>query len=143
MSTASSPKTEQTGGCYCGAVRYVLSAPPLLQAQCHCRPCQHIAGGGPQYFMLVAPDCLTWTGRPPTTFRRPDLPEAVTRSFCALCGTHILTQRQDQTALVLKVGTLDDPSFFAPTAAICFDEAQPFHTVAAGVPTFDGIPRRG
>ena len=47
---------EFQGGCYCGALRYRVSAAPVLKAECHCRACQHISGGGPNYFMLIPPE---------------------------------------------------------------------------------------
>ena len=92
--------------------------------------------------MLMVPSALTWTGAQPATFTHAGMPKPITRSFCDRCRTRIVTRRQDHTALVLKVGTLDDPSGLKPTAAICFDEAQPFHTVAKGIPTYKGSPRR-
>ena len=131
----------QSGGCYCGAVRYRATLDGPVAGQCHCRPCQHIAGGGPQYFHLVMPDSFEWVQGQPARYIKKTLEAPVTRFFCGTCGTHILTERSDQRALVLKVGTLDDPSSFTPRVAICHDEAQPFHTVAAGVATFDGLPR--
>nr|WP_299690576.1 GFA family protein [uncultured Tateyamaria sp.] len=134
-------KNLAAGGCYCGALRYTAQLDGPVAGQCHCRACQHIAGGGPQYFHLVSPTGFQWHRGQPAQFRHPLPDTPVTRSFCGTCGTHILTQRSDQTALVLKVGTLDDPSGFVPRVAICFDEAQPFHTIADGLPTFDGIPR--
>ena len=130
-----------SGGCYCGALRYRTALDGRIAGQCHCRACQHVAGGGPQYFHLVTPEGFAWTAGEARTFTREDLPAPVTRFFCGICGTHILTQRLDQRALVLKVGTLDDPSVFVPKVAICMDEAQPFHTVADDVAQFDGIPR--
>ncbi|MEL6564464.1 MAG: GFA family protein [Pseudomonadota bacterium] len=129
------------GGCYCGALRYRTALDGKVAGQCHCRACQHIAGGGPQYFHLVSPENFRWTRGAPAQFALSTLEAPVTRWFCATCGTHILTERQDQRALVLKVGTRDDPSGFTPQVAICFEDAQPFHTVAQGIPTFDGIPR--
>lgn len=92
-------------------------------------------------FPAGGPDYLQWTRGTPATYTRPDRADAVTRSFCATCGTHVVTRRTDQRALVLKVGTLDEPADFAPQFAICWDEAQPYHTVADGLPRFDGIPR--
>ncbi|WP_299145884.1 GFA family protein [uncultured Tateyamaria sp.] len=133
----------RTGGCYCGALRYAVSGRPLVKGQCHCRPCQQFAGGGPQYFELVAPDSFDWTHGTPASFALDDLENAVTRFFCATCGTQVLTRRQDQAALVLKVGTLDDPARFRPHVAICHGDAQAFHMVPDNIPVFDGLPPRG
>lgn len=132
-----------SGGCYCGAVRYSLSQPAVVNGQCHCRACQHIAGGAPQYFMLIPKDGLQWAGKACATFTRPDLQAPVTRHFCPTCGTHIATRRLDQSEWVLKVGTLDDPNGFAPRVAICHAQAPGFHMVPEGIPVFDDIPARG
>src|SRR5260370_9701527 len=36
---------EREGGCACGAMRYRLTAPPLIVNACHCRDCQRLTGG--------------------------------------------------------------------------------------------------
>ena len=108
------------GGCYCGALRYKAEGKPVLKAQCHCRECQYISGGGPNMFMLMPPEGFAYTKGTPKQFRREDLENAVTREFCADCGTHILTRRPGQSQLILKAGTLDDPAagYGAPRMAI-------------------------
>ncbi|MBY5934086.1 GFA family protein [Tateyamaria omphalii] len=130
------------GGCYCGAVRYAISERPTVKGQCHCRACQYIAGGAPQYFMLVPVEGFSWTQGRPVTYTRPDLDTAVTRHFCGVCGTHLATFRQDSSDVVVKAGTLDDPSRFAPHVAICHAQAQPFHNVPDGIPVFEDLPAR-
>ncbi|MGB0412256.1 MAG: GFA family protein [Pikeienuella sp.] len=132
-----------TGGCYCGALRYETVGKPVLKAQCHCRECQYLSGGGPNYFMLVAPDGFAYTSGTPEHFERDDLAEPVRREFCGTCGTGILTRRKDQAELVLKIGTLDDPSLFdAPRIAIFTCDAQSFHHVPDGIPAFERLPPR-
>lgn len=130
-----------TGGCYCGAVRYEAEGPPLLKGQCHCRACQHITGGAPNYFMLMPVTGFKWTGEAPKTFTKPDKKNAVTRFFCATCGTHMTTQRPGLDAVVLKIGTLDEPAAFGgPMVAIFTEEEQAFHVTPPGVPRFDKLP---
>jgi len=75
------------GGCYCGAVRYVVDGEPMLKAQCHCRECQYITGGAPNMFMAVPPDAFRYTKGTPKQFKRKDLERPVTREFCPECGT--------------------------------------------------------
>jgi hypothetical protein len=67
----------------------------------------------------------------------------VTREFCAECGTHLVTRPQGLPALVLKVGTLDDPNLFGgPQLAIYTIDKQPFHQIPQGMPTFERLPPR-
>ena len=97
------------GGCYCGQVRYIAEGKPMLKAQCHCRECQYISGGAPNMFALMPIDGFRYTKGTPKQFSRSDLEGAVTRDFCAECGTHLITRRPGLPAAVLKIGTLDDP----------------------------------
>jgi hypothetical protein len=130
-----------TGGCYCGAVRYVGEGEPAMRAQCHCRECQYITGGGPNYFMLVPADGFRFVEGTPKSFTRSDLEQPVTRLFCPDCGTHLATQLPGRPMLVLKVGTLDDPLQYAgPQMAIFTADKQPFHVVPETIPAFKRVP---
>ena len=42
--------------------------------------------------------------------------------------------------LVLKVGTLNDHSWFNPNTAIYCIDKQPYHIIPDGVPSFDKTP---
>ena len=35
-----------TGGCACGAIRYEISAEPIVMLDCQCRQCQRESGTG-------------------------------------------------------------------------------------------------
>ena len=130
------------GGCYCGELRYAAEGKPMLRAQCHCRECQYIAGGSPNLFLLMPPDGFSYTKGTPKQFRRSDLENAVTREFCAECGTHLVTRPQGLPAVVVKVGTLDEPSHFGgPRMAIFTIDKQAFHQIPEGLPTFERLPK--
>jgi hypothetical protein len=129
------------GGCYCGQVRYKAEGKPMMKAQCHCRECQYISGGSPNMFVLMPLDGFGYTKGMPRKFKRSDLEHAVTREFCGECGTHLVTRPQGLPALVLKVGTLDDPNLFGgPQVAIYTIDKQAFHQIPTGVATFERLP---
>ncbi|MBI1362066.1 MAG: hypothetical protein GC155_17455 [Alphaproteobacteria bacterium] len=129
------------GGCYCGAVRYAAEGDPVFKAQCHCRECQYITGGAPNMFMLMPTSGFSYTKGSPKTFQRSDLENAVTREFCADCGTHLTTRRPGLDAVILKVGTLDDPAKYGgPNVAIFTVDKQPFHHVPDGMASFEHLP---
>jgi hypothetical protein len=131
------------GGCYCGGVRYVAEGEPMMKAQCHCRECQYISGGAPNLFMVMPLDGFRYTKGTPKAFTRSDLEAPVTREFCAECGTHLVTRRLGLSAVVLKIGTLDDPSQFgSPQMAIYTVDKQPFHAIPEGMPAFERMPKR-
>ena len=131
------------GGCYCGQVRYVAEGEPMMKAQCHCRECQYISGGAPNMFLLMPVGGFSYCGGTPKQFARSDLEGAVTREFCAECGTHLVTRPRVTPAIVLKVGTLDDPSLFGgPQLAIFTIDKQAFHLIPDGLPAFERLPQR-
>jgi hypothetical protein len=131
------------GGCYCGALRYSSEGEPALKAQCHCRECQYLSGGAPNFFLLMPPAGFSSTKGAPKTFTRSDLENAVTRDFCAECGTHIATRRPGLPMVILKAGTLDDPSLYGvPQMAIYTVDKQDFHTIPDGLPSFERLPKR-
>jgi hypothetical protein len=131
------------GGCYCQEVRYVAEGQPMLKAQCHCRECQYISGGAPNMFMLMPINGFRYTKGAPKVFVRSDLERPVTREFCAECGTHLATRPPGLPAVVVKVGTLDDPAVFdGPRMAIYTIDKQPFHHIAEGLPSFERLPPR-
>jgi len=129
------------GGCYCGAVRYAISGEPQMALQCHCRECQYITGGHPNLIMIYASDDFAFTQGEPGQFARSDLDNPVTRYFCATCGTAIGTRSPARPdSMIIKVGTLDDPSGFESQAAIFTIDQQPYHTVPDGIPSFERRP---
>ena len=76
------------GGCYCGKVRYEAEGEPMMAAQCHCRECQYISGGAPNMFVAMPVTGFKYTASQPKQLSRSDLERAVTREYCAECGTH-------------------------------------------------------
>ena len=130
------------GGCYCGELRFKSEGDAMFKGQCHCRECQYISGGGPNVVMALPESGFTWTKGTPKSFRRTDLDNPVTRDFCAACGTHILAKSPALPgALIVKVGTFDDPTVFpGPDMAIFAIDRQAFHQLPDGVPAFERGP---
>lgn len=129
------------GGCYCGAVRYRAEGEPMMKGQCHCRECQFITGGSPNVFLAMPIAGFRYTKGTPRTFARKDLDRPVTREFCPECGTHMATRPQGFPAVIIKVGTLDDPKVYGnPTIAIYTIDKQSFHHIPEGIPAFERLP---
>ena len=129
------------GGCYCGEVRYRAEGEPGMRAQCHCRECQYITGGGPNFLMMMPADGFAYISGEPRGFARTDIERPVTREFCPTCGTHLVTRLADYPAVVVKVGTMDDPAQFgAPQLALFTCDRQVFHEIAESVAQFERMP---
>ena len=132
-----------TGGCYCGEIRYQYQGPQLLRGLCYCRTCQTISGGAGNLFMAVNAASFQFTHGTPRSFTNKDHPWAPTRHFCGTCGVH-LTARSERapTAVLIKVGTLDDPSVFeGPQLVTWTSEMQKFHFLPSDVPAHPEFPR--
>jgi hypothetical protein len=100
-----------TGGCQCGAVRYVLRGPTERVHLCHCRMCQKAVGGP---FAALAPTRLAdfaWTRGTPSFFASSSIAQ---RGFCAQCGTPLSFSYPGSGLISVTIGSLDRPQDMPP-----------------------------
>lgn len=93
--------------------------------------------------MAVEAQTFQFTQGAPRSFNKKDYPWSPTRHFCGNCGVH-LTARSERapSAVLVKVGTLDDPSVFqGPRLVTWTSEMQTFHVLPPDVPAYAEIPR--
>ena len=130
-----------TGRCYCGELHYEFTGPVNSQILCHCRECRYLSGGAANTSVVISEDSFQWTKGTPSVFARSDLEAPRTRYFCGNCGTHICVKSPPRPGmLVLKIGTLDDHSWFTPETAIFCIDKQRYHMIPEGVPEFIKTP---
>ena len=132
---------KQTGRCYCGDIEYEFDEPIHSQLLCHCRECRYLSGGAANCSIVISKKNFLFTKGDPKIFKRCDLEEPRARFFCGNCGTHICVESPPRPGmLVLKIGTLDDHSWFAPQDAIYCSDKQPYHQIPDGVLSFETVP---
>lgn len=102
-----------TGGCQCGAVRYVLDEPPEHVHVCHCRMCQKAVGGPFAVICPVQKTALRVTRGAISYYRSSDVAR---RGFCAACGTPLTFDYPEADDTGVLVGTLDEPDRAPPVA---------------------------
>ena len=117
-----------SGGCACGAVRYECTAEPLFSLNCHCRDCQRETGGAFAPILAVPRSAFALTQGSPKYFElTADSGHKTRRFFCAACGSPLYGAPGSRTDLVMiRVGSLDDPSSFLPSKDIYTASAQPW-----------------
>ncbi|MBO9355076.1 aldehyde-activating protein [Bordetella petrii] len=126
-----------TGGCHCGAIRYAITAEPMMAATCHCRDCQYASGGAPAHALVVAPTALqVLQGRAHEYSYRGDSGNTVIRSFCRDCGTPLFGGPKDAGYAIVKVGSLDEPEQFRAGMALWTDSAPSWHHIDTTIPCF-------
>ena len=70
------------GGCLCGAVRYAVSAEPILTRACGCRVCQYFASGNATINVVFPKDAVTTTGELKDYVSTADSGNRMHRRFC-------------------------------------------------------------
>lgn len=117
-----------SGGCHCGALRYHVSAPPLMIYNCHCTNCQKITGSAFVVSATIAESAFEFTaGAPKTVEWVSDAGNRRFGWFCGDCGSRIAHgQIPSAGFLSLRAGTLDDTSWVEPVGDIWTRSAQPW-----------------
>ncbi|MBY0423254.1 MAG: GFA family protein [Parvularculaceae bacterium] len=119
-----------SGGCACGALRYQLSAAPLMIYNCHCTNCQKITGSAFTVVATVPEGALSFVrGAPSRVEWKADSGNLRFGLFCGACGSRIANGQTPTNAMLsLRCGTFDDTSWVAPVGDIWTKSAMPWVT---------------
>jgi hypothetical protein len=132
------------GGCACGAIRYEVSAEPMMVMDCHCRECQHSTGGACATSAVVAKDAFKLIkGRPKKYTSLGDSGNEVHRHFCEHCGSPLYAEPAVAPFLAVKAGSLDDPSWLKKNGALYTSAAQPWAHIDPNLLQFEKAPSGG
>jgi hypothetical protein len=129
------------GSCFCGAVRYRLTRPPMFVNCCHCRDCQKQSGGAFAINALIERSCVelvdgsldpvcatakTESGRPHDIYR------------CPQCQTALWSDYGRRGVMVfVRVVTLDEGHDVAPDVHIFTRSKLPWVQLPPGARRFD------
>ena len=130
-----------TGGCMCGAVRYEISAEPMMAGHCHCRACQQAGGTAKCSAFFVPTDAIKITGEVRYFGSPTDSGNTSNRGFCPTCGSRLVGGSTGMPGMTgVMAGSLDDPSLFKPTMDVFTDSAQPWDHMDPELAKFPGMP---
>lgn len=129
------------GGCLCGAVRYRVLAAPLAVYNCHCRDCQRASGATHTMSMPISRDRVELMAGELVTYEKPaDSGRVVRMRGCPRCGVRVWNEPPAGDIVILKPGTLDDPSWAVPVGNIWTESALPFALIDPALVNFPGQP---
>jgi hypothetical protein len=127
-----------TGGCVCGAVRYEITAEPLLMLKCHCRDCQRITGG-PYVPAVIVPyrAFRVLQGEIQKFGTDSESGGHNLRGFCPKCGSRLTgAENPGREIIGVLASSLDDPGIFQPKLEMYVEDAQPWDSLNASIPKF-------
>ena len=108
-----------TGGCACGAIRYEITAEPIVMNDCQCRECQRKSGTGHGSYLTFPQAAVkprarrhigTWSAIAATSRPAPSVPT---------CGSPVyLTFPAMPEIFIVHAGSLDDPTRYKPQVVL-------------------------
>jgi len=130
------------GGCSCRAIRYKLTATPLIVHACHCRDCQRITGGPFVINMWIESRFVDAGSAKPKSFTLKGgtgKPHEV--FFCGTCGTYVWSRYHivPTDCLFVRAGTLDNPAAVKPDVHIFTRTKLPWLSLPKDALAFESI----
>src|SRR5690348_9676090 len=130
------------GRCACGAIKYKLTASPLIVNACHCRDCQRLTGSAFVINIWIEKKLVETGGADPKSFRLAGgtgKPHDV--FFCGACGTYLWSRYHGAPGdfLFVRAGTLDNPDAVTPDVHIFTRSKVPWLNLPANRPIFESF----
>jgi len=98
----------RSGGCACGAVRFVASGEPVRVGLCHCLRCRKAHASAFNPFAVFKPGQVEVSGDLSSWFSSPGYDDR----FCPSCGSRVISFLGNEVEVSL--GTLDNPGELTP-----------------------------
>jgi len=124
------------GGCFCGSIRFRITAQTSVVTHCHCSSCRRASGAA----------FIPWVTLPSAGFEITKGEQAVfhsspgvNRGFCGTCGTTVSYCHDDfRDEIDIAAATLDDAEALTPDDHIWVTDRLSWLKVADGLPQLDG-----
>jgi len=126
------------GRCFCGSVRYELTAELQASYYCHCRDCQYLSGSPFHVLGIVSRDSIRLLAGELSQHGSVSQEGAVmTREFCPACGTPLfMTSTRFEDISMFTVTTLDHPDSVKPSFEIWTASKLSWANVAPDICSF-------
>ncbi|MGB8855675.1 MAG: GFA family protein [Burkholderiales bacterium] len=128
-----------TGGCVCGAARYIVRGKPSFAQVCHCTFCQRrlasafaVLASFPEDAVEILQGQLT-----ACEHRSDESKRWLKMYFCPKCGTTLYHTAEVRPGLkIIAAGTFDEPDWFRIERHIWVQSKRPWVTIPDGVAIF-------
>lgn len=115
------------GSCICEKVKYKVKDDFISFKLCHCRLCQKASGSSNAANAFTSVESIRWL-QGETQLKRFDVPNSlVRRVFCKNCGTSMPFITQNESLLVIPVGTLSSQPKLSPQEVRYWHERMPWY----------------
>jgi hypothetical protein len=130
-----------TGGCMCGAVRYKISAPPLVQGLCHCNRCRPQSGSAFSTIIIIRRDTFTIEGETAVFDDTGSSGLYVARRYCPRCGSPLTTEPDVAPEhMFVKAGGIDNNEWFHSVVELFVGRRRPWVAPVPDAQQFEGNP---
>jgi hypothetical protein len=130
-----------TGGCACGAIRYKISAEPVVMLDCQCRQCQHESGTGHASHLTFPRSAAAVEGEATQWEMVGDKGTVKRRAFCPICGSPVYMTFPDMPDyFIVRAGSLDDPNRYKPQMVTWTAASYAWDNLDPTLPKFDRMP---
>ncbi len=130
------------GSCLCQGVAFEIDGSVIDLLYCHCSMCRKAHGSAFRARGKVRTSEFRWV-RGEALVRYYDSSPGQHRSFCAVCGSNLVTRFDDNPRVLgLALGVLDDDPVNRPICHVHVGSKAPWHEITDTLPRFQDAPTR-
>lgn len=127
-----------TGGCFCGRVRYTITAPLKHARSCHCSRCRKTFSGAGSAYAEIEPGTLSWTAGE-KNLRQYEAAPGWGLQFCGTCGSTLCGTHNGQIHGV-TLGCVDGDPGVQIEMHIFVGSRAPWDHIGGNAPQYEAGP---